>query len=117
MRSQTGVTLIGMLMVSVIVVFVALIGFKLLPSYIEYFTIKRVIQDIQGEVRGGTARDMQKAFNRRATIDNISSVKAEDLDLEKRPDGGFDVRALYTVRVPLFGNVNACIDFDVNNGK
>lgn len=117
MRAQKGITLIGMLMVSAIVVFVALIGFKLLPSYIEYFTIKRVIGDIQGEARGGTVRDVQKAFNRRAVIDNINSVKAEDLEIEKKGDGGFDVHALYTVRVPLFSNVNACIDFDVNNGK
>lgn len=117
MRAQKGITLIGMLMVSAIVVFVALVGFKLLPSYIEFFTIKRVLQDIHGETRGGSVRDVQKAFDRRAVIDNISSVKGEDLEVEKKGDGGFDVHALYTVRVPLFGNVNACIDFDVNNGK
>ena len=71
----------------------------------------------QIQPRGGSVRDVQKAFDRRAIIDNISSVKAQDLEVEKKGDGGFDVHALYTVRVPLFGNVNACIDFDVTNGK
>ncbi len=59
MKQQRGLSLIGLLMVSAVIVAVALIGFKLLPAYIEYFTVKRVISDIASgsEVRGGTLRD------------------------------------------------------------
>jgi hypothetical protein len=117
MHKQRGLSLIGLLIVSAVIVFVAIIGFKLLPSYIEYFTIKRVVTDLAygTEVRGGSVRDVQKAFDRRAQIDSISSIRGTDLEVTKVGEG-FEVRAAYTVQVPLFGNVNACIDFDVSEG-
>jgi hypothetical protein len=118
MHTQRGLSLIGLLIVSAVLVFVAIIGFKLLPSYIEYFTIKRVVSDLANgtEVRGGTVHDVQKAFDRRAQIDNISSVRGSDLEVAKQGEG-FEVHVAYTVQVPLFANVNACIDFDAEGGR
>ena len=118
MHKQRGLSLIGLLIVSAVLVFVAIIGFKLLPTYIEYYTIKRVITDLAhgSEVRGGTVGDVQKAFDRRAQIDNISSIRGSDLEVAKQGDG-FEVHAAYTVEVPLFGNVNACINFDAAAGR
>lgn len=118
MRTQHGLSLVGLLMVSAIVVVVALIGFKLLPAYIEYFTIKRVVTDLANgvEVRGGTVRDVQAAFSRRAQIDGITSVGPDDLEVVKQGDG-FEVAANYRVEVPLFGNVSACIDFEAVAGR
>ena len=115
MQQQRGLSLIGLLMVSAVIVVVALIGFKLLPAYIEYFTIKRVISDIASgsEVRGGTVRDVTKAFMRRAQIDDISSIKASDLEITKQGDG-FTIIANYQRCVPLFGNISVCIDFEAS---
>jgi hypothetical protein len=115
MRQQQGLSLIGLIIISAVLVFVAVIGFKLLPAYIEYFTIKRVVSDLaQGrEVRGGAPRDVMNAFDRRAQIDNISSIRGSDLEVTKQGDG-FAVVATYSVRVPLFGNLNACIDFEAS---
>ena len=112
MRKQAGLSLIGLLIVSAIIVFVALIGFKVLPAYIEYYTVKRVISDIahSPDIRGGTVRDVQVAFSRRAQIDDIKSIRGTDLEIIKEGDG-FDILAQYSVRVPLFGNFSACIDF------
>ena len=116
MNKQRGVSLIGLLIVSGVLVFFAIIGFKLLPSYIEYFTIKRIVSDIahSPEIRGGTIRDVQYAFDRRSTIDNVSSIKGTDLEVEKIGDG-FSVIVNWSTRVPLFGNLNACIDFEAKS--
>ena len=112
MKQQQGLSLIGLLIISAVLVFVAIIGFKLLPAYIEYFTIKRVVSDLAHgyEVRGGAPRDVMYAFDRRATIDNITSIRGSDLEVTKQGDG-FEVVATYSVHVPLFGNLSACIDF------
>lgn len=114
MNKQRGLSLIGLLLISAVIVFVALIGFKLLPSYIEYFTVQRIITDIahSPEVRGGTVKDVQAAFSRRAVIDNVTSISANDLEVTKLNDG-FEINASWARRVSLFGNVNACIDFEV----
>jgi hypothetical protein len=116
MRHQRGLSLIGLIIVAGVVAFVAIIGFKLLPSYIEYFTIQRVVRDLSRspELRGGTLKDVKSAFDRRAQIDNINSIKSEDLEITKEGEG-FSVTASYSVKVPLFGNVSACLDFEARN--
>ena len=118
MRTQKGLSLIGLLLVSGVLVFVALIGFKVLPAYIEYYSIKKAVTDIARgpEARGGSASDVKKFFDRRATIDNISSITGNDLEINKVGDG-FEIIASYTVRVPLFFNVSACIDFVAEASK
>ena len=115
MKQQRGLSLIGLLMVSALIVVVALIGFKLLPAYIEYFTVKRVINDIASgsEVRGGTVRDVTIAFMRRAQIDDITALKASDLEITKQGEG-FTIMAAYQRCVPLFANISVCIDFEAS---
>jgi hypothetical protein len=116
MNRQRGLSLIGLLIVSGLLVFFAIIGFKLLPSYIEYFTVQRIVSDIgrAPDVRGGTIRDVISAFDRRASIDNVSSIKGSDLEVTKTGEG-FEILVTWTSRVPLFSNIHACIDFQVRN--
>jgi hypothetical protein len=116
MNQQRGLSLIGLLLVSAVLVFFALVGFKLLPSYIEYWTVQRIISDIgrSPELRGGTIISVQNAFDRRATIDSVNSIKGRDLEISKVGDG-YEIAANWSTRVPLFGNINACLDFEAKN--
>ena len=115
MKQQRGLSLIGLLIVSAILVFVALIGFKLLPAYIEYFTVKRVISDIAGaaDLRGAGVREVQNAFKQRSSIDDITSIDASDLEVTKEGEG-FTIIAAYQRCVPLLSNVSVCIDFEAS---
>lgn len=116
MRNQRGLSLIGLLITSAVIVFFAIMGFKVLPSYIEYLAVKKIITDVARapEIRGGTIRDVQNAFDRRSSIDNVTSIKGSDLEVTKTGEG-FEIVASWSSRVPLFGNVNACLDFEAKN--
>jgi hypothetical protein len=116
MDKQRGLSLIGLLITSAVVVFFVLIGFKLMPSYIEYFSVQRIIKDLahQPDLRGASIKEVISAFERRVVIDNISSIHGTDLEITKVGDG-FDIRAAWSTRVPLFGNVSACVDFEASN--
>jgi hypothetical protein len=113
MKQQRGLSLIGLLIVSAILVFVCLVGFKLLPAYIEYFTVKRVISDIAGaaDMRGAGVREVQNAFKQRSAIDDINSIKWDELEITKEGEG-FTILAAYQRCVPLFSNISICIDFE-----
>ena len=115
MKHQRGLSLIGLIIIGAVLAFVAIIGFKLLPSYIEYFAIKRAVSDLARgmEVRGGTVRDVMQGFDRRAAIDDIRSIQGSDLEVTKQGDG-FGITAAYSARVPLFGNISACVDFQTS---
>jgi hypothetical protein len=103
----------GVLLLLIAIVFVAIIGMKLVPAYIEYFSIKSAVTSMtqSGELRGATVADVRKAFDRRLTIDyNITAVKPEDLEITK--DGNEIVIAFaYEKRIPLFYNISVVIDF------
>jgi len=112
MRQQRGMGFAGVLLLLIAIVFVAIIGMKLVPAYIEYFTIKNAITAItqSGQLRNATVADVRKAFDSRANVDDITAVKPGDLEITK--DGNDVVIAFaYEKKVPLFYNISLVIDF------
>lgn len=110
-RKQSGITLSGLLVTAVIVAAVALLGMKVVPEVIEYYQIIKAIKTVaKDESAKNSVADVRKAFDRHANIDNISSIKGQDLEVTK--DGGqIVVFFAYEKRIPLFGNVSLLIDF------
>ena len=109
-KNQLGVSIGGLLAVSVVLIAGAMIGLKLAPSYIEFFAIKKAVVAIASEKRGGTVVEIRKSFDARAVIDDISTVKGSDLEVTK--DGsGLVISAGYRKEVPLFGNMGLYVDF------
>lgn len=114
MKSQRGVTLVGMLVASIVVVIVAIGGLKIAPAYIEYYKVKKAVLAIAQTGAGGTVADVRQAFDRRAAIDDIDVIAGRDLEVSK--DGNeLIVTATYSRRIPLFANVNVVIDFVATN--
>ena len=112
MRQQRGMGFAGVLLVLIAIVFIAIIGMKLVPAYIEYFTIKNAITAItqSGQLRSATVADVRKAFDSRANIDAITAVRPADLEITK--DGNDIVVAFaYEKKIPLFYNISVVIDF------
>jgi hypothetical protein len=109
---QRGVSLGGLIVVLFILIFVALLGFKLIPPYMEYLQIKKNFKSIAAspEVRNGTRAQFDQAWSRYATIDNINSVDGSEIEFTKE-GGEVVISAAYSVKVPLFANLSACIDF------
>jgi hypothetical protein len=109
---QRGITLLGLVIGSFVLVFVALLVMRVLPSYIEYFTIKKAVVSISNEMRGrgGAANDVRRAFDSRQAIDDFKAVKAGDLEITKQGNG-FQIVAAYRKEIPLFANIGIYIDF------
>jgi hypothetical protein len=102
----------GVLVMLIAIVFVAIVGMKVAPAYIEYFSIKKAVTGMveSGELRNATVADVRKAFDRRAIIDEISSIQGSDLEITK--EGSEIVLGFaYEKRIPLFYNISLLIDF------
>jgi Tfp pilus assembly protein FimT len=112
-RKQRGVTITGLVIALVILIFVALLGFKLIPAFMEFRSMKNAISAIAREKQSGTVAEIRRAFESRQAIDDFQSVKATDLDISKQ--GNQVVIAFaYRKEVPLFANVGVYIDFRAN---
>ena len=117
MGKQRGISLMGLIFWLAIGGFLAIMAAKLLPAYIEYFAVKKMMaaMDQAGDVKG-TVRDIRASFDRRNAIEDVKSVRGEDLEITK--EGGETViTATWAVKVPLVYNAAACLDFMVTTAK
>ena len=63
-----------------------------------------------------TPAEIRASFDRRATIDYVTKVTGNDLDLSK--DNGENVASVeYSEKIPLVFNISACLNFDATTGK
>jgi hypothetical protein len=114
MRRERGMTFLSLVFILAVVAFFALLGFRMMPAYVEYFTVQRIITDLVNspELKGASIREVQNAFDRRAVIDYISAVKGTDLQVDKNKDG-ISISASWEHKVPLVYNISALIEFEV----
>jgi len=112
MKRQRGMGFAGVLIMLVGIVFLAIIGMKMVPAYLEFFAIKKAVAAITqgGQLRNATVADVRKAFELRQAIDDFTSVGPKDLEITK--DGSEVVVSFaYEKRIPLFYNISLLIDF------
>ena len=115
MKKQRGATMIGMLFVSIVLVFVALLGMKVLPTMLEYQTILKAVKKAGAEAN--TAADAQSIFGKAIEIEqNISSITPKDLIVEQI-SGGYRVSFAYDKEIPLFGPAYLVIKYEGSSGN
>ena len=110
MNAQRGITLIGMLVAAIVIVFLAIGGLKIAPAYIEYYKVKKAIVGVAETIGGGTVGQVREAFDRRAAIDDIDVISGKDLDVTKEGNEVV-ISFAYPKRISLFSNVSVVIDF------
>lgn len=118
MHSQRGITLTGFMVFAVLFIFALLLGFKLGPAYAEFYSIQKIFRVMvyESSLQNATRGEINSAFNNRAIVENIKAIK--DTDLEVNKDGGkLVISAAYSVRVPLFHNLSACMEFNPSSER
>jgi len=112
MHAQRGITLTGFLVFAVLAVSALLLAFKIGPAYSEFYTIQKIMRTVAAEPAMQTAArgEINTAFNNRATIENIKVISYNDLEVNKE-GGKLGITAAYSVKVPLFYNLSACMEF------
>jgi hypothetical protein len=109
-KNQHGISLMGLIMGSVILIACAMIGIKLAPSYIEFFAIKKAVTAIAQEKSTASVAEIRKSFDARAAIDDITTVKGSDLEVTKE-GGQVVINAGFRKEIPLAGNLGVYINF------
>src|SRR5689334_7056889 len=98
---QRGVSLLGLIFGLFAVVVIGIFSLKLIPSYIEYGKAKAAIEAIAADKsKTGSVGEIRKAFDARSNIDDITAVKASDLEVTKE-GGEVVIGFAYRKEVPL----------------
>jgi hypothetical protein len=118
MLKQRGLSLWGVILGLGLVGFVGVSAAKLLPAYTEYFSVKKIFNQMEssGSLPAMSVRDIRMEYEKRNAIEDVKSVRGDDLEITKA--GGETVlSASWSAKVPMFGNLSACLDFYVTTGK
>jgi hypothetical protein len=109
---QRGLSLVGMIFVTIIIVLVAVLGMKVAPEVIEYFKIMQAISaTAKGSAAGGSVAEIRRAYERRVIVDQITSVPPNELEVTK--DGSrVTLSFAYEKKISLFGPVSLLIEFE-----
>jgi hypothetical protein len=110
---QRGISLMGLIIGLFLLVVVALFGMKVIPSYLEYASAKSAIEHIARDPQLNTPQMVRNAFEARAQVDNIVSVKPADLEITKEGNR-MGIAFAYRKEVPLGDKVGLYIDYAAN---
>jgi len=111
-NAQRGVTITGLVVILIILSLLALFAMKVIPSFLEFRTAKTAIELIARSSQNPA--EVRRAFENRAAIDNIQTIRPQDLEITR--DGNQMVIAFaYRKEVPLFGAVGLYIDYAANS--
>ena len=104
--------MIGFLFVAAVVVTCAMVGFRVMPAYIEYFSIKQALEQALADAKDvNSAAEIRNTFQRRADSGYIESVKGRDIDVVKSKNE-VTASVTWTRKLPLVGNVSLWLDFE-----
>ncbi len=111
-QTQQGMTMIGWLVLLALIGFLTLIALRLIPGYMEFYTILSSVESVHSQATPETtAAGIRSDLSKRFAVNDIESIKPSDL-IVKRQDGVLTIHILYEFRTPMMGNVDAVIVFD-----
>ncbi|HNW78052.1 MAG TPA: DUF4845 domain-containing protein [Candidatus Competibacteraceae bacterium] len=100
---QRGMSVIGLLLLLVVIGFVALIAMKVIPMYVQYFSIKSTIESVRKEPQLAqmTPQDIQAAIQKRFDIGYVENIRANQLRIRNDRNGRV-IDLVYQEERPLF---------------
>ena len=106
-RTQSGMTLIGFVIVLAVVGLFAYIGMKLVPMYSEFYAVKQALKGLSAEpgIANQDPAKIQDLFFRRLYISYAEDVKPEHVKIT-RGTNGWVMAVNYEVRKPVIANLD-----------
>jgi len=112
-QKQNGLTLISFIFVLAFVLFVAFLGMKIGPIYMETWSVVSAMNGVAKE-RGSanySPYDVRvKVLNRLYVSYTADNVKEKHIKLTR--SNGVHLRIAYEVRKPIIGNLDVVVKFD-----
>ena len=109
---QRGVGFASLILIIAGLLFVAILALKLVPAYLHNMQIERIFKQIVNdpEMQNATVNDIRMSYSKRAMMDYISDITANDVEVSK--DGGhLSLGASYSVKIPVAGNISLLVEF------
>lgn len=114
LKSQRGISLVGLILSLGVIVLIAMLAMKVVPTVIEYTSIKKAIG--VAKTGGSTVNEIQNTFDKQAEVGYITSITGKDLIIT-RDNGDIDISFSYQKKIPLFGPATLLLEYEGTTAK
>ncbi|MBI4739973.1 MAG: DUF4845 domain-containing protein [Betaproteobacteria bacterium] len=116
MNRQKGVALSGVIFWGIVLAMAAILGMKVAPAYVDYFSAVKAVKAIAAQATGKTVADIRMDFSKQQLAGYFKDVQASDLEITKSGNE-IIISFSYEKRIPLFLNVSLAIDFQGSSAR
>ena len=110
--TQAGLSIIGFIVVAAMVMCFVMVGFRVAPAYIEYYSVEKALEQSLYDVRDfNSAAEVRAAFQKRADAGYIESVSGKDIEVVKNKNQ-ITATATWSRKLHMVGNVSLFLDFE-----
>jgi hypothetical protein len=109
---QKGITMISWMLIIGIAVFFVVLGMKLIPSYIEFYSVKQVLASVKQDRNAAkqSPAQIRSTMLKRLKINGVYDFNPKSIKITKQKDG-LQVAVDYEVRKNMAGNLDAVMSF------
>jgi hypothetical protein len=115
MRSkQTGVTLIGWIILLAPMALCGYVALRLTPVYLNYMKVARTLEQVKAEYKGsdaGTQATVRSAVEKHLDVESVDFPNIKDIKIT-RQGRTWVIDADYDDQAPLFKNIFILVSFD-----
>ncbi len=113
-KYQNGATMWGWLSIIMMVGFLAMLAFKVVPIYAEHRIIRAALQDVvdNREFVNMSNKSIMRTIQSRMTINNVRTISAKSFKAKRDRTGDKYILIQYDVKVPIMSNISALVEFN-----
>ena len=114
---QRGLSMIGFLFVAAVVIVVVMVGFRVMPAYIEWYSIQKALEKALVETKDlNSSQEIRSAFQRVADAGYIESVSSKDIEITKSKNE-VTASTSWTRKLPMVANASILLEFEASATK
>ena len=112
-RKQKGMTAIGWVMVFFLIAITTLVVLKLLPIYLDGFSVQKSLESLKSEHNIGkkSPSEIKNKILKRLDINMVNDVTKDDIFITKST-GAMLIEVDYEVREKFVGNLDVVVSFN-----
>jgi hypothetical protein len=115
-EKERGLSMTGFLFTTIVIIIVALVAFRVVPSYIEFFTVQKALDQTMLEVSNPTVSEIRRSMDRRLSADYVDSVRSSDVLVGR--EGNQIVATLSWQKVlHMIGNASILLEFEARSTR
>ena len=116
MKRQSGITLIGLVIILIIAAFFIYTAMKLVPAYMDYFNVSKALNTVASQSTSGnmTVEEVQRQLDLQQLSQYFddSDIKDKNIAVLSTPNGGTSLKLTYDKKIPWIYNIDFLVHFE-----